>query len=121
MKQNPEKYKKQLLIALRNHGGLISPAVREVGISRQQYYWYMKNDPDFAMQVEDIFEETIDFVESKLLQKIEEGSERSILFFMKYRGKKRGYSDAIDITSNGETINTISNINIKVVDPKNDK
>jgi len=55
------------------------------------------------------------------LEKIEQGSERSILFFMKYRGKKRGYTDTIDITSNGETINTVSNINIKVVEPKNDK
>jgi hypothetical protein len=121
MKQQPDKYKKQLLIALRNHAGLITPACREVGISRQQYYYYLKHDPEFKEAVEDIHEETIDFVESKLLEKIEQGSERSILFFMKYRGKKRGYTDTIDITSNGETINSVSNINIKVVEPKNDK
>jgi hypothetical protein len=120
-KQQPDKYKKNLLIALRNHAGLITPACNEVGISRQQYYYYLKNDKDFKEAVEDIHEETIDFVESKLLEKIEQGSERSILFFMKYRGKKRGYTDTIDITSNGETINTVSNINIKVVEPKNDK
>ena len=121
MKQQPDKYKKNLLTALRNHAGLVSPACREVGISRQQFYYYMKHDKEFAEAVEDIYEETIDFVESKLLEKIQQGSERSILFFMKYRGKKRGYTDNIDITSNGETINNISNINIKVVEPKNVK
>lgn len=121
MKQQPDKNKKNLLKALRNHGGLVSPACNDVGISRQQYYYYLKHDKEFAEAVDDINEETIDFVESKLLEKIEQGSERSILFFMKYKGKKRGYSDNIDITSNGETINTISNINIKVVEPKNDK
>lgn len=121
MKHNSKQYKKNLLTALRNHAGLITPACREVGISRQQYYYYLKNDPEFAEAVENIHEETIDYVESKLLEKIEQGSEKCILFFMKYRGKKRGYSDNIDITSNGETINSISNINIKVVEPKNDR
>jgi hypothetical protein len=121
MKQQPDKHKKNLLIALKNHAGLVSPACNEVGISRQQYYYYLKHDKNFAQAVEDIQEETIDFVESKLLEKIQQGSERSILFYMKYRGKNRGYNDNIDITSNGETINTISNINIKVVEPKNQK
>lgn len=118
MKQNPELHKKRLLNALKQTGGLITPAAQMVGLSRQHVYWLMKHDENFKKEVEDINEETLDFVESKLMEKIREGSEKSIHFYLKTKGKSRGYSDNVDITSNGETINTVSNINIKVVEPK---
>lgn len=113
MKYNPELHKKQLLEALERSLGIVTPACKEVGISRNQFYNYYNTDPDFKKSVDDINEITLDFAENQLLKKIKEGSERSILFYMKYRGRKRGYSESMDITSDGKSITEIKLIHIK--------
>ena len=100
-----EKQKKQLLDALERSLGIVTPACKEVGISRNQFYVYYNTDPLFKAVVDDINDTTLDFAENQLFKKIKEGSERSILFYMKYKGRKRGYSDSIDITSGGKAIN----------------
>ena len=91
----------------------MTPACKEVGISRNQFYQYYKSDPDFKKSVDDIHDVTLDFVENQLLKKIKEGSERSILFYMKYRGKKRGYTESMDVTSDGKSISEIKLVHIK--------
>lgn len=113
MKQNPKLHKKKLLEALERSLGIVTPACKEVGISRTQFYLYYNSDPDFKKSVDDINEITLDFAENQLLKKIKEGSERSILFYMKYRGRKRGYNDSVDITSDGKSITEIKLIHIK--------
>jgi hypothetical protein len=113
MKQNPELHKRLLLEALEKTLGIVTPACKEVGISRNQFYVYYNTDPDFKKSVDDIQEITLDFAENQLIQKIKEGSERSILFYMKYRGRKRGYTESMDITSDGKSITDIRLIHIK--------
>jgi hypothetical protein len=113
MKYNPELHKKLLLEALEKTLGIVTPACKDVGISRNQFYNYYNTDPDFKKAVDDIHEITLDFAENQLLKKIKEGSERSILFYMKYRGRKRGYSESMDITSDGKSITEIKLIHIK--------
>jgi hypothetical protein len=105
-----EKNKAMLLIALEKSLGIVTPACKEVGISRETYYRYYKEDEEFRTKVDDINEITLDFTETQLLKKIKEGSERSILFYMKYKARKRGYTDSIDITSGGEKIIDISKL-----------
>ena len=112
-KKNPKLYKEQLLIALEKHLGIVTAACKEVGISRDSYYDYYNTDPEFKRKVDDINEIAIDFTESQLFKKIKSGSERAILFFMKYKGRKRGYTDSVDITSGGKTITEIKLIQVK--------
>jgi hypothetical protein len=107
--RNPNN-KKALLIALEKNLGIVTPACKEVGVSRETYYRYMREDEEFRKAVDDINEIAIDFAENQLFRKIKEGSERSILFFMKYKARKRGYTDSIDITSGGERIIDISKL-----------
>ena len=99
-KQNPIKNKELLLQALERSLGLVTPACKEVGISRNQFYVYYNTDPDFKKSVDDINEILTDFVENQLFKKIKDGDTQSILFFMKYKGKKRGYTDSLDINGN---------------------
>ena len=112
-KKNPKKHKEQILLALERSLGIVTPACKEVGLSRNQFYFYYKTDEEFRKAVDDINELTLDFAENQLLLKIKEGSERSILFYMKYRGKHRGYNDSLDITTNGKDITEIKLIHIK--------
>jgi hypothetical protein len=110
--------KKKVLSALKTHLGVVTPACEQAGVSRDVFYLWYKNDPEFKAAVDDISEQTIDFVEHQLHKKIAEGSERSILFYMRYKGRKRGYTDSIDITSDGKNITEIRLIPIK---PKKDE
>lgn len=113
-KQQPELYKKKLLEALEKSLGIVTPACKEVGISRNQFYVYYREDEEFKKAVDDINDITLDFVENQLLRKVKEGSERSIMFYMKYKARKRGYTDSIDITTNGENLNKIQ---IEIINP----
>lgn len=117
MRQNPKLHKQKLLEALEKSLGIVTAACKEVGISRDRFYTYYNTDEDFRKAVDDIQEITLDFAENQLLKKIREGSERSILFYMKYRGRKRGYNDTMDITSGGEAI---KNITFEIVNKKKD-
>ena len=117
-KHNSKLYKQKILEALEKSLGIVTPACKEVGISRNQFYVYYKTDEKFKKAVDDIQEITLDFAENQLLKKIKEGSERSILFYMKYRGRKRGYSDSVDITSGGETLKSIT---FEIINKKKDE
>jgi hypothetical protein len=100
MKKQPEKHKKLLLEALERSLGIVTPACKDVGISRNQFYQYYNTDPEFKAAVDDINEITLDFVENQLLKKIKEGENQAIMFYMKYKAKKRGYTEKIEIDGN---------------------
>jgi len=116
-KHQPEVYKEKLLQALEKSLGIVTPACKDVGISRDRFYTYYNDDPEFKKAVDDIQNIQLDFVENQLFRKIKEGSERSILFYMKHRGRGRGYSDSLDITTDGQKLNN----DIKVVFVDGDK
>ncbi len=106
-KRQPQVWKKRLLEALEKNMGIVTPACREVGISRDRFYTYYHEDEDFKRAVDDINNIQSDFVESQLFKKIKEGSERSILFYMRYKGKNKGYTDSLDITTGGKSLEGI--------------
>lgn len=107
MKHNTEANKKRLLEALERHKGIITHACREINISRETCHHWIKNDPEFKKAFEEINETVIDFVENKLFKKIEDGSEKSIHFYLRFKAKDRGYTDSLDITSKGESISEV--------------
>lgn len=113
-----ENNKKLLLKSLQKNQGLVSTSCAEVGVSQEFYYWHYHKDEKFKAEVDLINEKVIDFAESKLYEKIQEGSEKSIHFLLRYRGRKRGYTDSIDITSDGKNITEIRLIPVK---PKRDE
>jgi hypothetical protein len=92
--------KDKLLEALEKSLGIVTPACKEVGISRNTFYTWYKEDIDFKKRVDDINDITLDFAENQLLRKIKEGSERSILFYMKYKARHRGYNEELNINAN---------------------
>jgi len=97
--------KKELMIeALKKNMGIISSACEEVGISRQTHYNWLKDDEVYRKDAEEILEYTLDYVENKLLEKIKEGDNTAIIFYLKTKGKKRGYIERAEqeITHKGE-------------------
>ena len=66
-------------------------ACKMVDVSRDTYYTYYREDPDFKKQCDDCSEIALDFAESKLHKQIEDGVPVSTTFFLKTKGKNRGY------------------------------
>lgn len=105
-KQNPT-LKKAMLQALEKSMGVVSTACKIVGINRSTHYDWLKNDPDYATEVKDIENVALDFAESKMFKNIEKGKEASIFFYLKTRGKQRGYVERQEIQHEGTLENTV--------------
>jgi len=100
------KPKKQTFIeALKKSLGVISTACKACEIDRRTYYNWLEKDSLFKSEIENIDEYVLDFVESKLFQNINSGNTAEILFYLKTKGKKRGYIERYEV-DNTHTINT---------------
>jgi hypothetical protein len=100
--------KKEIFLeALKRNLNVITAACEQTGFGRQTFYNWCDKDPEFRRRVDELNDIQFDFVETQLLKKIKEGSEASIIFYMKTKGKKKGYGDNLDITTNGGAITEI--------------
>ena len=89
--------KKEMLAALERALGIVSTACTAAGIARSTHYNWMKSDPDYADAVRMINERTLDFAESHLHKLIQDGNPAATIFFLKTKGKKRGYVERQEI------------------------
>ena len=87
------KKKKLFVEALRSGLGIIETALRAVGIPRNTYTNWRKSDPEFDQQCAEIMESQVDFVEGRLLQRINEGDTTAMIFYLKTKGKNRGWTE----------------------------
>ncbi len=97
--------KKALLEALEKTLGIVTTACKIVGINRWTFYSYIKNDEEFAKAVKELENVALDFAESALHENIKNGKEPSTIFYLKTKGKNRGYVERQEITGKeGEPI-----------------
>ena len=95
---------------LKNNHNNITAACKALGVSRSTYNNFYNRSESFRQQIDDLSEEMVDFVEGKMFQIIDEmekGAPGLIMFYLKNKGKKRGYGD------DGHDDDTPSTINIK--------
>jgi hypothetical protein len=96
-----DTHKKAVLQALEKTFGVVTTACKTVGIARQTFYEWMKEDAAFAEAVKDIENVSLDFAESQLLKQIREDNTTAILFYLKTKGKKRGYVERQEVENSG--------------------
>lgn len=98
--------KKKLLEALEKTLGIVSSACKIVDVNRSTFYMYYNDDKEFKKEVDSLNDVALDFAESKLLENIKDKKETSIIFYLKTKGKKRGYIERTetDITSKGNEV-----------------
>lgn len=94
--------KKAMLEALEQTFGIVTTAVGMVKqqgftIGRSTHYDWLKTDKEYAEAVESIQGVSLDFAESALLKSIKEGNIAGIIFYLKTKGKGRGYVENFDI------------------------
>ena len=105
-----------MLQALENSLGVVTVACKQTGTPRSTYYKWLKEDKEFANAVKEIENIALDFGESQLHSQMKDGNTSATIFFLKTKGKKRGYVERseLDLSSGDEPIKI--NVNIKGVD-----
>lgn len=89
--------KKKLLKALEKSLGIVTTACKQVKCSRNTFYQYCNDDQGFKKSVDDISNICLDFVESQLFKLIENEHPTAIIFYLKTKGKQRGYVEKQEI------------------------
>ncbi|MCX7909572.1 MAG: hypothetical protein N2560_08670 [Ignavibacteria bacterium] len=87
--------KQRFIVYLRKALGIIAKACKMAGVSRNWYYTWREKDKKFRKVCEDIIEAQIDYVESKLIELIEANNPTAIIFYLKTKGKNRGWNERV--------------------------
>jgi len=110
--------KETLLKSLEQSLGVVTVACTKANIPRSTYYKWLKTDSDFAEEVKDIENVALDFAESQLHHQISENSTAATIFYLKTKGKNRGYVERQEITG-AEGMPT--NFQIEIIGSNKDK
>jgi hypothetical protein len=112
--------KKAMLEALEKTLGIVTTAAKLAGIERNTHYTWLKEDEQYKESVEAITDMAIDFAESQLnvlmqgathevvtnrgdIVEIKDApNPSSIIFYLKTKGKKRGYVEKQEVELSGE-------------------
>jgi hypothetical protein len=110
MTHNTEENKKKLIEALKQSLGVVTTACDSIGISRHTYYKWLRTDEQFKKEIDDLENVTLDFAESQLFKQIKEGSTAATIFYLKTKGRKRGYIEKteLDVTNKNPDFSQLS-------------
>jgi len=106
-----QQKKKALLEALEKSLGVVTSACKIVGVDRTTFYKYVNEDVEFKRAVDDVENIALDFAESQLHKQIQNGEVSSTIFFLKTKGKKRGYVEKQEVESSGVQIIQVEYVN----------
>ena len=102
---NSDNIKKKAMIeALTKSLGIVTIACKEVDIARQTHYRWMQEDEEYKNNVESISDIALDFAESKLHGLIDKGDTSANIFYLKTKGKRRGYIEKLEMEHSGGII-----------------
>ena len=106
-----------MLKALEQSLGVVTVACKKANIPRSTFYKWLNEDIEFAKQVKDIENIALDFAESQLHKQISENSTSATFFYLKTKGKKRGYIERQEITG-ADGVPT--NFQVEIIDKTED-
>ena len=102
--------KESLLKALEQSLGVVTVACKKADIPRSTYYKWLKED-EYILNV------ALDFAESQLHKQISANSTAATIFYLKTKGKKRGYIERQEITG---ADGMPTNFQIEIIDKTED-
>lgn len=108
-KANTALKKERFIKAFESSLGNVTAACKKAEINRSTYYRWCEKDKDFAMKAGDIEEGIIDFGETCLKKQMKDGNTLATIFFLKCKGKKRGYIEKQEVEHSGAITHNPSN------------
>lgn len=91
---------KEIENAYEKKGANISATCKSLNIDRQTFYNRRKKSKSLDEALSQVEESLIDFAESKLMSAIQDDNLTAIIFYLKTKGKKRGYIEGREIDAN---------------------
>ena len=102
---------KQIKTALKNSGGFVSQAAKQLHITQSALSNRLAKNKCLRDIRDEIRESYLDLAESKLIKKINNDDNGAIFFYLKCQGKHRGYVEKKEVAL--ETTNTTEvNVNM---------
>lgn len=90
--------KQAMLEALEASLGIVSTAAKKANVGRSTHYKWIQEDAEYKSAVEEIQEGVLDFAESHLYKLIKDGNPAANIFYLKTKGRKRGYVEHQELT-----------------------
>lgn len=94
--------------ALKQSRGFISTTAKKLGCSHQTVKNYLTRYKSLQSIANEENEKLLDIAENKLFEQIKEGNITGIIFYLKTKGKHRGYVERIDANFQGTMGLTLS-------------
>lgn len=88
----------KMIDAIEQSNGFVSKACSILKCSRAHFYVKLKDFPTVQQAMEDVREKRHDFVESKMMKRIEAEDTTMIIFYLKTQCKGRGYVERHEVT-----------------------
>ena len=88
---NSEQMKELFLDELMKARGIKSIAYKKAGIGKGMFFKWQREDTAFSEAIKDVEERWLDVVENKLIDLIAIGDKAALMFYLKAKGKHRGY------------------------------
>ena len=111
-KKDCTKIKQKIMLeALRKCKGLVTYAAQATKISRNTHYDWLKKYPDYVQAVDEIDNFVLDKIEESSLRMIEEGKTPAMnIFYLKTKGKKRGFIEKQEIEHSTGDLTSLRNV-----------
>jgi hypothetical protein len=97
-KDKTDILKKTTIEALEKSLGIVTTACKAVGIHRSTYYEWYNTDPEFKESADELLNVALDFAESSLHNQIKAQIPSSTIFYLKTKGRGRGYIEQMNIS-----------------------
>lgn len=111
--------KKAILANYFKATGSISRLCSHTQISRPTFYRWLKEDPEFAARIADQEEALLDYAESCLFTMMNKDIPAAVIFYLKTKGKHRGYVERIEEDFRGQ-MNVTREIKMTVIHTRED-
>jgi len=106
-----------MIDAMQQFLGVVHYACLATDTPRATHYKWMNEDSEYKRGCDEASAVALDYVEAQLLTNIRHGDPTSAIFYLKTRGKQRGFVERTEVTgAGGEAIN----INLSVEQVKED-
>lgn len=104
-RKNMEEKKKQFMEVYTQKANNIHLTCKSIGIERATFYKWMKDDIEFSEKILALEEGDVDSAETALKRQILDGNITAIIFYLKTKGKHRGYVERQELTgANGQKL-----------------
>ena len=100
-----EKKKEDFIEVYSQKANNVHLTCKTLGIERGTFYKWLKEDDEFKEKILNLEEGDIDSAETALKRQILDGNITAIIFYLKTKGKNRGYVERQELTGiNGQKL-----------------